>query len=316
MNRNSTPVTDDVLARFLLGEASINECEAIERWAAAGPLNRKKLNDYKKLIDHTRLEIESDSDEHQALQRLNQRLKPDGIKRKLMLSRITWAAILLLSVGGWLSYSHLMVQKLLLKSADHTLRQVLPDGSEAILNRQSALIFKGGLWRKTRNIQLQGEAFFSVKKDPSKPFIIEANKVVITVAGTAFLVKTDSLATTVIVEEGKVKVATATDSLFLLKGEKVEVLRNSSALLKQKNLGKLYNYYYTNELVCNGTPLHELVDVLNKKFRTPVHIKNKALWSLPITVTFKDESLDQILTVVAETLKINVIRREGIIELY
>ncbi|MCY1527283.1 hypothetical protein D9M68_623450 [compost metagenome] len=134
--------------------------------------------------------------------------------------------------------------------------------------------------------------------------------------GTAFNVKADSTATIVIVESGKVKVATQTDSVFLSRGEKIYISRNNSRLRKENNRSKLYNYYYTNELICDGTPLYELIDVLNKKFNSQIRIENKTLRALPITVTFKDESLNEILAVVADTFKIKIVRRQGIIALY
>jgi ferric-dicitrate binding protein FerR (iron transport regulator) len=105
------------------------------------------------------------------------------------------------------------------------------------------------------------------------------------------------------------------DSVRLTAGEKVEVRLNQTNLSKGENQGKLYNYYYTNELVCDGTPLSDLVAVLNKKFKCNIVIINPALNALPISTTFKNESLKEILNVIAETFKIKVEYGQGIIKL-
>lgn len=316
MDKNSTPITDDLLARYLLGEASPDECRHVEHWVTADPLHRKKLDDYRKLLAVSMLQTEQDGDAYEALDRLNRRLDQQGKARKLISPTLKWAAILLIGFGGWLAYTYFITQKLSLESRGYTLTRTLPDGSEATLNQQTSLSFEGGFLRKTREVKLQGEAFFNVKKDAAKPFTIEANHLLITVVGTAFNVKADSTATTVIVESGKVKVATPTDSVFLTRGEKIYISRNNPRLRKENNRSKLYNYYYTNELICDGTPLYELIDVLNKKFNSQIRIENKTLRTLPITVTFKDESLNEILAVVADTFKIKMVRRQGIIALY
>lgn len=66
---------------------------------------------------------------------------------------------------------------------------VLPDGSHVKLNAASQLKFPVKFTGKERKIYLSGEAFFDVKKDELRPFIIQAGKMKIRVLGTAFNVK-------------------------------------------------------------------------------------------------------------------------------
>ncbi|GAA4330351.1 FecR family protein [Mucilaginibacter gynuensis] len=66
---------------------------------------------------------------------------------------------------------------------------VLSDGSVVTLNSQSQLKYPASFSGKTREVYLNGEAFFDIKKDPEHPFIVHADQMKIKVLGTAFNVK-------------------------------------------------------------------------------------------------------------------------------
>lgn len=65
----------------------------------------------------------------------------------------------------------------------------LPDGSVVWLNAGSKLVYDKHFGSKLREVTLTGEAYFDVKKNPAKPFIIHAGKIDIKVLGTLFNVK-------------------------------------------------------------------------------------------------------------------------------
>jgi len=82
----------------------------------------------------------------------------------------------------------------------------LPDGSVLELNsgaRATARLYEG-----KRVVQLlEGEIFFSVQHDPSRPFVVEAGESRIVVTGTRFNVRYDAQTTQVSVESGSVNVS-------------------------------------------------------------------------------------------------------------
>lgn len=65
----------------------------------------------------------------------------------------------------------------------------LPDGSVVTLNAGSTVQLGSGFGESTREIFLQGEAFFDVKSDPRSPFIVHTPAVDVKAVGTAFNVK-------------------------------------------------------------------------------------------------------------------------------
>ena len=63
---------------------------------------------------------------------------------------------------------------------------ILPDGSEVWLNADSKISYTGA---SGREIMLEGEAFFDVKKDPDHPFVVITKEMAVTVLGTSFDVR-------------------------------------------------------------------------------------------------------------------------------
>jgi ferric-dicitrate binding protein FerR (iron transport regulator) len=92
----------------------------------------------------------------------------------------------------------------------------LPDGSQVYLNRNSAVSYDKDF--KTRNIELEGEAFFSVVPGET-PFVVKTSEGEIDVVGTEFNVKAEAKALAVEVEEGVVDLKTAHDNSKLKEGE-------------------------------------------------------------------------------------------------
>ncbi|MFC5411944.1 FecR family protein [Larkinella bovis] len=111
----------------------------------------------------------------------------------------------------------------------------LPDGSLVKLNAESALTYSADFGQTNRAITLEGEAFFEVAHDPSKPFTIQTGKLKTTVVGTSFNINAypENPDITVAVLTGKVKVATAA----------TEITNNPDFLVPSD----LYSYQKANE---------------------------------------------------------------------
>ncbi|MGH2644379.1 MAG: FecR family protein, partial [Chitinophagaceae bacterium] len=105
----------------------------------------------------------------------------------------------------------------------------LPDGTDVWLNADSKLSYNNEFNDKNRDIYLDGEAYFQVKKDASAPFTVNAGGITIKVLGTVFNVsayKTDpDIQTTLI--SGKVQVSLNDDpgkKIILTPHEKLTVM--------------------------------------------------------------------------------------------
>ena len=68
-------------------------------------------------------------------------------------------------------------------------RSILPDGSTVWVNAGSSISYEGDFTGKLREVKLEGEAYFDVVKNPSKPFVVHTGGISIKVLGTSFNVK-------------------------------------------------------------------------------------------------------------------------------
>ncbi len=94
--------------------------------------------------------------------------------------------------------------------------EVLPDGTVVDLRGDSRVEtdFSNGI----RRVNLTGEAFFSVAKDPSRPFLVSAGGFTVRAVGTAFDVRVGPDQSQVILTEGKVRIESSTPGATAAEG--------------------------------------------------------------------------------------------------
>jgi len=94
----------------------------------------------------------------------------------------------------------------------------LSDGSTVILKSGSRLIKKNNFSGRTREIILEGEAFFDISHNPNRPFIIHTGPVRTTVLGTSFSIIAipGEGSMTVTVVEGTVRIEDGEELLTIL----------------------------------------------------------------------------------------------------
>ena len=85
---------------------------------------------------------------------------------------------------------------------------LLSDGTQVFLEPGSKLYFDKQFKGNNREVYLEGEAFFKVKKNPNKPFLVYYNNIVTKVLGTSFRIGTNKKNGQLVVEvaTGKVQV--------------------------------------------------------------------------------------------------------------
>ncbi|AYL98045.1 FecR domain-containing protein [Mucilaginibacter celer] len=326
MSYTGMPINDDLLVKYLVGEATPAEAEAIQNWLLADAANQQEYENFKLIWDQSQqIAGTRNVDEDAAFIRLQNRMNKEVASAPVRVRKMKpryWvgiaASVLLVCTVAWLTISHYYDNRAIafvkIESHDKTRVAALPDGSEVTLNSHSTLIYPERFTGTIRPVTMLGEAFFKVSPDKIKPFIIKVNGVTVRVVGTSFNVKSRGGKTQVIVETGIVNVSEKSKNINLNPGEKVLVTKKDGLQAKESIRGRLYNYYATHELVCDQTPLHELVASLNEVYGAHISIGNKAIEGLPITTVFKDQALDDVLLVIKETFKVKVEKgKKGIV---
>jgi ferric-dicitrate binding protein FerR (iron transport regulator) len=311
---------DELLIKQLLNETTSEENEEVNAWRAGSREHEKYYQDFKTIWDASKnLQSETEIDEHEAWKRFKERTaiteKPDGLLFVPVKKRLNWmkvAAVLVIIAGGAFTMNVMFGnKKITLASANEVLIDTLPDGSVITLNKHSSLAYSKDFNEKTRNVELNGEAFFNVAPNKQKPFDIKVGNINVHVVGTSFNIKQDSVETAVIVETGIVKVSIEKDSIRLQPKEKVVIRKNNNKMQVEKNNDLLYNYYRTKTFECYNTPLHELIDALNKAYDVQIIIANEKTGNLLYTTTFKDMPLNNILNVITRTFNLSIEQKDG-----
>jgi ferric-dicitrate binding protein FerR (iron transport regulator) len=181
----------------------------------------------------------------------------------------------------------------------------LPDGSVVILKDGSVLDYPATFNGKpSREVTLKGEAFFDIKHDPSKPFIVYAGKLRTTVLGTAFNISAyeSSKNITVTVARGKVKVSDEREVLGILSTDQQLTFNTTQNTATQQKIdSKETTAWVEADLLFDEVTFEDAVFVLEKRFDSKIKFTNDKLRGCKFTATFiGGTKLEEILTVICE----------------
>jgi len=190
----------------------------------------------------------------------------------------------------------------------------LPDGTLVSLNTNTKITYPKKFEGNLREVSIEGEAFFEVKPDKNKPFVIHAGKAQIKVLGTSFCVNAypETKQVEVIVQTGKVQVMNKaaepaqTNELILVPGDKGTLVYASNSLQKSTNQDLNFIAWKTRNLIFKATSLNEVIRNLEKMYKVKISLADPKLNELLLTAQFNNYSLDFILKVIENTFHLEV----------
>ena len=154
-----------------------------------------------------------------------------------------------------------------------------------------------------REVELSGEAYFEVSKDPKHPFIVQTETIDVQVLGTHFNVDAypdnPDVKTTLLT--GSVAVSNKNNSVrMVLKPNEAAIYNKVEQKLTRKvleNAGDEISWRH-GEFIFDDLPLQEIARELSNSFGTTIHIADSTLRNYRITARFRNgEDLDAILSV-------------------
>lgn len=313
MEKQTPIVNDDLLAKFLAREATETESEAVNDWLLDSDENERYFFEIQKVWEKTSptkkfRKVNTDT----AWQKFQtQETKVVALKSKRIavpFMRVAAAVVLLLGVGAiWYLATNQTAEQVVFATKEKADSLLLADGSQVFVNRQSKITYPKEFSGKKRAVKLEGEAFFQVKSDKSKPFVVETKDIEIQVVGTAFNVKIAPAKgrTEVVVQEGKVLVRSAKDSVLLSAGEQATIYENT--IVKKDSIDdKNFFAYKTKKLVFEKTSLNDAILKVNELYQTNIVLKNQAIGKCLLTVSFDGASVAEITEIMAQTLNLTV----------
>ena len=296
----------DILYKFFEGNASFEEEAAVKQWMEESAENRLAFLKERKLFDAMLLLG-------------NEEIIKNGKKRfsinlsSLRTELIKIAAVVAITLGGSYFYyqssleKELMAMQTITVPAGQRINITLVDGTNVWLNARTSLSYSVKFGKNNRQVVLDGEAYFDVTKDKSKPFIVQTDNYNVEVLGTQFDVnaysETGEFETTLM--SGSVKVASASDST-----QKITLKPNNKVYLQD---GKLhvtavddYNPYRWKEgLICfKNETFTSIMKDFEKYYGLTIQVKNKNVFKYVYTGKFRQtDGIDYALRVLQKDIK-------------
>jgi transmembrane sensor len=177
----------------------------------------------------------------------------------------------------------------------------LPDGSSVWLNSNSELAYASSFSGANREVMLKGEAFFDIKEDALRPFIIHTGKIKTTVLGTAFNVRAlpSEASVTVTVTRGKVRVEDDQNTRVIIANQQVSLSLNEQKPTQQTVKVDQVASWIREDLIMDNITFAEAAAIIEDRYKVVVEFRNKRLEGCRFTSTFlKDANLEQMLTAI------------------
>jgi transmembrane sensor len=196
---------DSLSKKFFLGDCSQEELTIL----------RKIANDNLKFDYDSNFESSYTSSQNNIWIKLNVANKKDNkIKYYWLTSGLVASMALVFSfwdLNTITYFSTIPMRKVETQNHTNSLQKInLPDGSHVILGKNASILMEENFGIKTRTVYLTGEAFFTIKKNEKKPFLVHVGKLITEVIGTSFKISNpiDDKLIEVSVKTGKVSVYT------------------------------------------------------------------------------------------------------------
>jgi transmembrane sensor len=315
---------DELIGKVLAGEGTAQEQETVLQWANESEVNRQYYEQLKTIFEKaaaTEIQIQFDTDA--AWNKVRKKIKKEPAKVIALggrqpinqVLRIAAGIIVLLGVG-YFTYQIITpaTQTLAVVSDSLTRQDTLPDGSTAFLNKKSELTYTYDTRGKTRKVELKGEAYFVVKHEEEKPFVIEADEILVRDIGTEFNLKAypDKDTIEIIVTHGEVQFYTRLDSgLNLQAGQKAIYSKRNKQFYRIDKPDTNALAYKTKVFSFNNTDLRSVVNLLNEVYDSKIKLANEKLYGCRLTANFKEDNASIIAEVIAETMGLTLTRKEN-----
>jgi transmembrane sensor len=224
----------------------------------------------------------------------------------------------------------------------------LPDGSKVWLNAGSRLDYNLEFGRKTRIVKLTGEAFFDVKTDSTKPFIVKAGKLSIKAYGTAFNVKAypEENAITTTLVRGKVVIAGKDNAdrdfiVHMKPNDKIAffndksqnfnalnkihaasnnekksapiVLNEINAIKEAEIKTELYTSWKDDRWVIEKRDIESLVNDFERRYNIKIQLESDDIKKYHFTGTLQNETIEQVLVILRHTIPLKYKIDKGLI---
>ncbi len=201
-----------------------------------------------------------------------------------------------------------------------TKKVVLEDGTEIWLNAGSKLSYPAHFEKQSRAVSLEGEAFFQVSHDSSRPFTVRMGNLSAKVLGTSFNIAAYPTG-------DKIRISVATGRVGVQDGQKgLDTLTHDKRIVFEKATGKFkvddypasfVNAWREGTIRLEGASFSELAAIIKNNFGYELKTGNRSLHEISFNTTFqKHDKIENVMDVISRIPDAQYRIRDHIIEMY
>jgi len=310
-------IEESDLLRFVEGDCSPDEAAAIQAWIAADPRRGELLHELRAVwrltgsttrpwvVAGARLRLLHGRGRHAAQWSAGFSARP-GLGRRGIAAAI---ACLVAGTGVWLLRPRAAPVREFATPAGQRLQLTLPDSSRVLLSVGTRLRVPRDFGHRARAVELDGEAYFVVRHDPRRPFLVRTRQGVTEDLGTSFDVRAYAQEhyVQVVVASGRVVLRAGRgggdDSVLSLRSRDRGVIdaRGGLSATSGVALGD-YLAWTRGTLVFHDAPLGDVVAQLGRWYDVDIEPGGASGAAERLTISFATRSVDEALTTLARVL--------------
>jgi transmembrane sensor len=317
----------------LTGKASDGELDMLESWVLTSPQNKKYYHQMKNIWEASGGEINlRDIQTEKAFENVMRQIPQQSRVRKLIKNLQRIAAILLIPVmvasyfwGRSRNFDKILPQKLIyneITAAFGTRTAItLSDGSKVWLNSGSRLKYPDKFTSRNREVELDGEGYFEVESNKSRPFIVKTKTLDVKAIGTEFCVNAYN-------RDGKTDITLVKGMVTVIK--KLPGKRSDEIAKMQPNQHLLYDTLtsgvsLTNEdpyrfiawkdgkLIFRNEPLENVVKEISYFYNVDIELEGEKLKEYRYRATFEEENINEILKLLKLSSPVNFVELDRLL---
>jgi transmembrane sensor len=308
---NSNIDINELIVRKFSGEATPEENKIIENWINVSQENKEFFNDLNDIWLSAGQNTSKDSefDVENAIQNFINRTRLVKMKRNQrhqIFNILRYAAMFILALA--IPFTYWIAQKpnpvsdstttIFCAFGDKT-SILLPDSSQVWLNSGSKITFNNNFKNGSRQLYLEGEGYFSVKKDADNPFLVNTANLNIKVLGTEFNLKAypDEEDVSVTLVSGSLQVKNEESAEMINPGQKL-LYKKDDHILTVENLTDLApeTEWIDGRLVFRNTSLNELEKKLERWFDVEIEFADETVKGRRFSGTLERESILEVIS--------------------
>ena len=311
---------DSLLEKYLLNELTQEELSCLLEWKKQTAENGLIFDKFTRLRLRGLYHIYNNPEKiESSLGILHGKLKSRvRLRVARSIGKYAAAILFLLSLTFYL-FSYLPSRNpyeiVMVNKNDSVKKTMLSDGTKVWLNNSSTLKVRRSFNKKTRSVELEGEAYFQVAGNPDIPFIVKTDRLNVKVLGTSFNVKAVAEEKPeVVLVEGKVRILDNKNQqeINIIPGQRVYV--DKDKLQVETVDTNLFTLWKEDDLILEAVSLEEIIPYIQKLYKVKV-INNS---SLPASKKYryilnKQETLEEMLNALTYIIPITYTIQDQIV---